>query len=383
MQKKLIALAIAGLASTGALAQTNVTIWGVADVGYANGTSDRTAAAGGDAKFSGLTTGVLSGSRLGFRAQEDLGGGMTAGALYEFGTLNPDGGNAASFASVSGMGAIRQSYVFLSGKDWGTVQAGRIYTPGTNTFLKFEAENGAYFGPNNRLATGINNTIDGGSDRSRLNNSVAWLSPNWSGFSGQVQYSFGENGNAAVGTTDDQRFWGLGVDYTKGPLAVGVAYHNFNDYLGTVAGAATRDLTEWIVGGSYDFGMVKLFGSYQDFDGDNMASIGGAAAALAKIDGDLYQIGASIPVFKVGTITVSYADLDRNTTSAAGVKSSADADGWGISYRHNLSKRTTLYIGYNDISNDRGSVISVGAGLGAPDAGKDSSGYAMGMRHTF
>jgi predicted porin len=383
MQKKLIALAIAGLASTGALAQTNVTIWGVADVGYANGTSDRTAAAGGDAKFSGLTTGVLSGSRLGFRAQEDLGGGMTAGALYEFGTLNPDGGNAASFASVSGMGAIRQSYVFLSGKDWGTVQAGRIYTPGTNTFLKFEAENGAYFGPNNRLATGINNTIDGGSDRSRLNNSVAWLSPNWSGFSGQVQYSFGENGNAAVGTTDDQRFWGLGVDYTKGPLAVGVAYHNFNDYLGTVAGAATRDLTEWIVGGSYDFGMVKLFGSYQDFDGDNMASIGGAAAALAKIDGDLYQIGASIPVFKVGTITVSYADLDRNTTSAAGVKTSADADGFGISYRHNLSKRTTLYVGYNDISNDRGSAVSVGAGIGAPTAGKDSSGYAMGMRHTF
>ncbi len=36
MQKKVIALAIAGLASTAAFAQTNVTIYGVADVGFAN-----------------------------------------------------------------------------------------------------------------------------------------------------------------------------------------------------------------------------------------------------------------------------------------------------------------------------------------------------------
>ncbi|HYO27457.1 MAG TPA: porin, partial [Azonexus sp.] len=35
MQKKLIALAVAGLASTAAFAQTNVTIYGLVDYGYA------------------------------------------------------------------------------------------------------------------------------------------------------------------------------------------------------------------------------------------------------------------------------------------------------------------------------------------------------------
>ena len=35
MQKKLIALAVAGLASTAAFAQTNVTIYGIVDYGYA------------------------------------------------------------------------------------------------------------------------------------------------------------------------------------------------------------------------------------------------------------------------------------------------------------------------------------------------------------
>ena len=34
MQKKLIALAVAGLASTAAFAQTNVTIYGIVDYGY-------------------------------------------------------------------------------------------------------------------------------------------------------------------------------------------------------------------------------------------------------------------------------------------------------------------------------------------------------------
>ena len=34
MQKKLIALAVAGLASTGAFAQANVTVYGVADASF-------------------------------------------------------------------------------------------------------------------------------------------------------------------------------------------------------------------------------------------------------------------------------------------------------------------------------------------------------------
>ena len=48
MQKKIIALAIAGLASTAAFAQTNVTIYGVADATFdsvkATGSSDGSAA---------------------------------------------------------------------------------------------------------------------------------------------------------------------------------------------------------------------------------------------------------------------------------------------------------------------------------------------------
>ncbi len=64
MQKKLIALAVAGLASTAAFAQTNVTIYGVADAGYVYSSGGRFAAARGDANFSGIQTGLLAGSTV-------------------------------------------------------------------------------------------------------------------------------------------------------------------------------------------------------------------------------------------------------------------------------------------------------------------------------
>jgi predicted porin len=66
-----------------------------------------------------------------------------------------------------------------------------------------------------------------------------------------------------------------------------------------------------------------------------------------------------------------------------GVKTNGDADGWGISYQHAMSKRTTAYVGYVDMSNDRGSQIRAANVVSAPGAGQDSSGFAMGMRHTF
>ncbi|MEF8720586.1 MAG: porin [Candidatus Accumulibacter necessarius] len=104
MQKKLIALAVASLASGAAFAQTNVTMYGVADVGYVYSSGDaynggRTATCGSRAAttFSGIQSGLLSGSRLGFRGEEALGNGLKAIFTLEY-SLNIDN-NSASAAS--------------------------------------------------------------------------------------------------------------------------------------------------------------------------------------------------------------------------------------------------------------------------------------------
>ncbi len=88
MQRKLIALAIVGLSSGVAIAQTNVTTYGVADLGYVYSRG-----AGGPGlgtnKFSGIANGITAGNRLGFKGEEALGNGLRAVFTLEYG-LNLD-----------------------------------------------------------------------------------------------------------------------------------------------------------------------------------------------------------------------------------------------------------------------------------------------------
>src|SRR5574343_263914 len=79
MQKKLIALAVAGLASAGAFAQSNVTIYGIVDAsGYYTSQSERVAGAGMNKNNYGFLSNATASSRLGFKGTEDLGNGLQA-----------------------------------------------------------------------------------------------------------------------------------------------------------------------------------------------------------------------------------------------------------------------------------------------------------------
>ncbi|MDR3221457.1 MAG: porin, partial [Candidatus Accumulibacter sp.] len=74
MQKKIIALAVAGLVSGAAFAQSNVTVYGRADASYAYSKTDFK-------KFQGVENGLGIGggsSRLGFMGEEALGNGLKA-----------------------------------------------------------------------------------------------------------------------------------------------------------------------------------------------------------------------------------------------------------------------------------------------------------------
>ena len=88
MKKTLIALA--ALAAAGAtLAQSSVTIYGRLDLGMNQITTTEGAAAGVDAFSLAGAQDRSTGSRLGFRGTEDLGGGLRAGFQYEIG-INAD-----------------------------------------------------------------------------------------------------------------------------------------------------------------------------------------------------------------------------------------------------------------------------------------------------
>jgi predicted porin len=397
MQKKLIALAIAGLASTGALAQTNVTVYGIVDMGVANVKAD------GRSSGWKIDNGLLSGSRIGFKGEEDLGGGLKALFTVEY-MLMPDV-NAAFGAAGDWSGtATRQAFVGLKG-NWGTVVAGRLQGAGYNFACSHNPVAGGAFDTISKLrVTAAGNAAAAGEltlgcgSNGRTNNSIAYISPNWNGFT--VEYNHArltENATrvfstaatatfnltgAAIGTdpahgADDSYANLLRGNYTNGPFSAslvwaGVEGGKNNSATGLNLGAAQpADTKEWGIGADYDFGIAKIYGTYQDRDTDK-TSLG----AVSTANGDKYALGVSIPVFKVGSIMLSYADFDAEVKGW-------DADAWTLAYFHSLSKRTTLYGGYSSVSNDRLNGSTAAAASAAPRTGGDASMLAFGMRHTF
>ena len=138
MKKSLLAVAAMGAFASAAQAQSSVTVYGILDVGFQGVTSRGLATSttstavqspvaqgkANQTRFSG--EGAQSTSRLGFRGNEDLGGGTAAFFTVEF-ALNP---TDATLSGSSGNGlANRQSFVGLSQKGIGRAAIGTQYTP--------------------------------------------------------------------------------------------------------------------------------------------------------------------------------------------------------------------------------------------------------------
>jgi predicted porin len=372
MQKKIIALAIAGLASTAAFAQTNVTIYGIVDVAYLN------SSVSGTSKSNQILGGGLSTSRIGFRGTEDLGNGLSAIFTLEYALANDQvGGGGALGASA------RQQFLGLTG-GFGTVIAGGLQTPAFGLTAKYDALAASAFSPARTLRDGtiaINaapgngvfqvNTINPGA---RLNNAVAYVSPTIAGgLTGTIAYAIGgvSGDNINTKTNEQERTIGVTLEYATGPFGVAFVHHNTTNIGNPANAAADPSAKEYALMGSYDFGVVKLMANYQTSKFDS-----GVAGVKTEND-KMWDVGAVVPVGK-GNVHVGYA---RATDDSAGA--SDNARGWGVAYTYALSKRTTAYAGYNRVSNDSLSNLSTIGNTAAVANGKSARAYGFGLRHTF
>jgi predicted porin len=341
MKKSLLALAVLGAFAGAASAQTNVTIYGVADVGISRNDSG---AATNDTTWS-MDSGIQSGSRLGFKGTEDLGGGLSAIFTLENGFGIDNGALGQQGASFSNPAANRlfgrQAFVGLSG-GFGTVKFGRQFTPIFQALDSIDPFGTGLAGDISRVfsAYGV-----------RMDNTINY-SMSAAGFSGQLAYGVGE----VAGNTSGSRQIGLGLGYGNGPINVQFAYHDANN------AADTSDMTTVLLGGTYDFRVVKAhLGLAQ-----NETDAAGVTTAKSR---DL-MLGVSAPV-GAGTVLASFVRKDNRLVG------NADADQWAIGYTHGLSKRTNLYTSYSRTKNDAGSALnSAGAGL-------DSNVFNVGIRHKF
>jgi predicted porin len=325
---------LAALAGT-ASAQSTVTVFGIVDLGLQRLKS------GSDNRTLESPDG-LSSSRLGFRGTEDLGGGLSAGFHLE-GALSADDGTAAGF------NFRRRSTVSLSHKRAGEIRLGRDYTPtfwALSTFSPF-GTNGV--GHSGEIAYGFGGRSGTAPTVVRADNAVSYFLPgSLGGVYGQVMHAFNES--AATG-----RFTGVRIGYAGGPVDVAAALSD------TVNAANGDKYRVWNIGASYKFGVAKLMGFYHVSRQDVRKQTS-------------YLIGTVVPLGQ-GELKFSY--VHGNVA-----KSDNDATKIAVGYVYNLSKRTALYSAAARIDN-KGKAVFALANSPAVLPGKSSSGYEVGVRHSF
>lgn len=281
MKKSLIALAVLA-ASGAAMAQSSVTLYGVADI-YVAKVKGSSAAAG---------SGGVAGSRVGFKGSEDLGGGLKANFTFEEGLNLGDG-------STDAKAFQRQAHVGLGGA-FGELRLGRSTTALDDVF------GAANSGFDSALSA---NAVWQNDYTGRADAQIYYATPSFAGFSGAVSTQL--NGNVAAGADKTTAF---NVAYANGPIAAVVGYENAGFQKGTM------------LNGSYDLGVAKLLASYY----------------TTKTDGGVktnsYQLGADVPLGAV-ILSVGYASskVDGESESATGL---------GVAAAYPLSKRTMVYTGY-------------------------------------
>ena len=331
MKKSLSALALAALSSGGALAQSSATIYGVVDVGLVH----ESGAASGSA--NNLSSGVASGSRLGFKGKEDLGGGTSVNFVLENG-FNADTGAAGQGGLLFG----RQAWVGVSGA-FGAVSLGRQYLP----YYKALRDVGDPFGAVS-LAGRAGNLM---TTNTRTDNMVEYISPQLHGLSADLAYGAGET----AGDSAKNRTLGGALAYARGALKVQLAYNRIEN------ATATDSTRNRLLVASYDFGVVSANFGYALNKGTGTADSKDAVA------------GITVP-FGAAKLLASYVRHDDRSIA------NKDASQWGIGYTYALSKRTDLYCAYAKIDNRNGAAFKVG---NATDKGTGDRALDLGIRHVF
>ena len=359
MKKSVLALAALGAFAGAASAQSSVTMFGVVDLNVM--TVDN-----GDRTYSMGTDGMAS-SRLGFRGVEDLGGGLKASFWLEMGIAPDTGRNAAVWgngdtSTGNQLFFNRRSTVSLSNQ-WGELRLGRDYTATFWNWTVFDpfGTNGVGAATNLALSGTLQAAGAGGTFGTlvRANNMVAYVLPGGTqgtGLYGQLQVAAGEN-------APGNKYWGGRIGYAAGPFDIAASYGN------TGLDAADKyDLDVWNIGGSWNFGFMKLSG----FFGEISTDIEGISLGRQN-----WYVGVAAP-FGQWNLKASYGGTNGKD-SLDGI----DASQWAIGVDYNLSKRTALYATWSSINNDNGANFRVSTQSSGLASGGNSTGGQIGVRHSF
>ena len=342
MKNKAVAFAAAIACMAGAAhAQSSVQLMGTVDA-FVGGIR----LAGDPGTRNVVNSGGMTTSWFGFKGSEDLGGGLKANfALTSF--MQVDSGTPGRFTGDPFFS--RDANVGLSGS-WGSFVVGRALAPNFLPTVIFNPFGDSFtFSPlvlhnNVGIFNGTNWRATTPSDTG-WSNEILYTTPSFGGLTANLHYQLGEQASGSKHNA------GFNLLYFNGPFAAGAFYEQDQISNPNPVGPFTTNdkKTDWMVAGSYNFNVVKVYASW-----------GKAKSDLLVPTAKTWSLGALIPAgggnIMVGTAhtKVSPANVSRKTTT--------------VGYDYNLSKRTDVYANVM-----RDSVTGFSSG----------TSYGFGIRHKF
>lgn len=327
MQKKIITIAIAATLSAPVFA--DVTPYGIIDGAVAS------VSASGQKSDVLAISGGASTSRLGLKATEDLGSGLTAIGVLEYAldTETNNGVGSASGATSSSSAAslaARQQMLAVSGA-FGTVATGYLQTAGYDWESKYDPLAGSSV--SNLQAVNSTFLIGTAAVAKRAQRAVAYISPDISGLTVAVNYSSALGGLGDLTVSDTAAAaktsaYLLGANYARDKYSFGVVY------AATTAPTSAASQTEYAVGGSYDFGVAKLLGTFQENTVNSIVNSAYSASVVVPLGAD--------------AVAVQYAG---NTAVSGSNAANSTGTGYTLGYLKTLSKTTTVYAAYQAVTN--------------------------------
>jgi predicted porin len=399
MNKKLMALAVTSVCAGPVFGQaSNVTLYGRANLGFDNYKATG-AAAGSAADFKSRNGIFDSSSRLGVRGVEDLGGGLRAIFQIESG-VNIDTGTAQGqgnqFNVSSGFLGSRPSFVGLEG-GFGRVTFGRQDVWWGNGTI---AQTGAnYVNTDIPWFTGSAGRVNAGV--ARQSNVLQYTTPTFGGFNATASYQPNSEA-AAAGANTDAKIMGVTARWAGGPISAQVDWSTLEAASGGATRAKNTNL-KGSVGFTYMPG-AQISVIAMRLKNKDSAALGTATDALQQTSFGLNWEHA------FGNVQ-ALAEFGQNgKVSGCAISANCDntkARAFMVGARYNMSKRTAVYLTYNQITNEanqnmdyvggsytkaNNGVVAVGAtgGIGATagglpggSAGADPRVIGLGLWHQF
>ncbi len=406
MKKSLFAIAAVTAFAGAAQAQSSVTVYGILDVGYTGANARGSSNATGVLKetTSRISNSMESGSRLGFRGTEDLGGGTAAIFTFEVG-LQPAGnaGNNTNGTSTDAAGAgtwapnVRQAFVGLSQKGLGNVRVGTQNTlfweqAGSNTTGQLAQTLGSMLAPTSDGAF-LSTSAQGGNAGSqsaaytaRTTNTIRFASDRMMGLIAKAAYTQSnrdstQTANTATSQTggnNNQNGYQLALDYVFQKANVQASYASFtSENPFTVAPSATTTIpwgsgiqgnnakdAQTLITASYDFGILKAYAGWTD------------RKVTSSLNSNLYvkRTAQEIGVRSFITPKIEgWASVGNGRFTAFGANQpTANIVGYQLGSNYWMSKRTNLY-----------AIFGAHGTSSTSNGAYNANQYSVGARHTF